>query len=73
MFTISYDIEGGTLSLNNPLTFYITSTDFKLNKSTKKGYMFKGWTGTGLETSSKNVEILNALPAIVSIKLYGLY
>ena len=48
IYTISYELNGGVLSSNNPETYTIESGDFALNNPTKIGYKFDGWTGTGL-------------------------
>ena len=57
-FTISYNLNGGTLpeSKTNPES-YTKKDSFTLNNPTKTGYTFAGWTGTGLSDKTLNVTI----------------
>ena len=48
IYTISYDLAGGTVASPNPTTFHEYSSDITLVNPTKAGYYFMGWTGTGL-------------------------
>ena len=59
-YTISYDLDGGSLneSVTNPVTYNVKTDTFTLNNPSKKGYEFTGWSGTGIEETSKNVTIL---------------
>ncbi|MBQ3760244.1 MAG: InlB B-repeat-containing protein, partial [Synergistaceae bacterium] len=58
-YTIGYELNGGTVSPDNPTSYTIESDDFKLTNPTKDGYMFDGWTGTSVDvTESKDVTIL---------------
>ena len=59
-FIISYKLEGGSLSKTkaNPNVFVSEGTsDFSLNNPTKKGYVFAGWSGTGIDGVSQNVTV----------------
>ena len=56
-YTISYDLNGGTLKNENPASFTIESNDIVLNNPTKEGYIFAGWTGTGLTGTVETVTI----------------
>ena len=56
-YTISYTLDGGTVSEENPTSYTIESEDITLNNPTKEGYRFDGWTGTGLEEASTEVVI----------------
>ncbi len=58
-YNISYDLDGGSLTTENPTTYGFNSENITLNNPTKPGYNFAGWTGTGLSTPTKNVTILN--------------
>ena len=48
-YTITYNLNGGTVSGENPEEYSIESADFTLINPTKTGYTFKGWSGTGLD------------------------
>ena len=56
-YTITYNLNGGTAT-GNPNTYTIESADINLNKPTKFGYTFTGWTGT--ELTDKTEEVLIA-------------
>lgn len=58
-YTITYDLKGGTLSVENPTTYQITSSTFTLNNPIMDDYEFIGWTGTGLTSVTKTVIIQN--------------
>ncbi len=57
-YTISYNLDGG--SANNPTAYTNNDLPITLNNPTKKGYTFKGWTGTGLEEPTLDVTITEA-------------
>ena len=57
IYTISYDLSGGTVATPNPTTYHELSGDITLVNPTKVGYYFVGWTGTGLTEPSKTVTI----------------
>ena len=57
IYTISYDLAGGTVATPNPTTFHEYSSDITLVNPTRKGYSFIGWTGTGLAEPTKTVTI----------------
>lgn len=44
-YSISYDLQGGTVS-GNPTQYSIDTATFTLKNPTKKGYKFLGWTGS---------------------------
>ena len=56
-YTINYDLDGGSLSSNNPTSYNITSTTITLNAPVRAGYAFTGWTGSNGTTPQKNVSI----------------
>ena len=56
-YTISYELNGGTLAAENPAEYNIESGEITLNDPTRKGYTFLGWTGDGLEGTVKTVTI----------------
>lgn len=47
-YKITYNLGGGVLETSNP-TKYNSDDTFTLNNPTKEGYVFVGWSGTGLE------------------------
>ena len=56
-YEISYDLNGGSVTIANPKSYDITTATFKLNNPTKEGYTFTGWTGTDLTGTSTDVRI----------------
>jgi len=57
-YTINYDLNDGTVEENNRETYTIEDT-FTLHNPSKEGYIFTGWSGTGIDGLSKNVTISN--------------
>lgn len=55
-YNIEYDLDGGTLSEENPSSYTIEDS-FTLNNPTKEGYTFKGWIGTDLESQTTEVTV----------------
>ncbi len=55
-YTISYDLDEGT-ALDNPTEYTIVMEDITLNRPTRDGYKFMGWTGTDLTEPTKDVVI----------------
>ena len=47
-YTLTYVLNGGTLSSANPASYTIEDTDITLNNPTKTGYIFAGWTQAGV-------------------------
>ncbi|MCR5696185.1 MAG: BspA family leucine-rich repeat surface protein [Marinilabiliaceae bacterium] len=47
-YTITYNLDGGTVANANPTTYTVNSADITLNNPTRDGYTFKGWSGTDL-------------------------
>ena len=48
IYTITYDLNGGTVSTPNPTSYYVDSSSITLNNPTKEGYTFSGWSGKNL-------------------------
>ena len=44
VYTLSYDLDGGTVSPDNPVSYTIESEDFTLTNPIKDGYDFAGWS-----------------------------
>ena len=57
VYTISYDLCGGTLTAANPATYTIESETFTLNNPAITGIDFLGWTGTDLDDPTTTVTI----------------
>ena len=57
VYTISYDLAGGTVSEDNPESYTVDSHDFKLANPIRTGYDFVGWTGTSLDAATETVTI----------------
>lgn len=55
-YTISYDLQGGTMS-GQKTSYNIETPTFSIPTPTKNGYTFLGWTGTDLTSASKSVTI----------------
>ena len=56
-YSITYNLNGGTVETANPDTYTIESEDITLNKPTRDGYTFAGWTGTDLTDATEDVTI----------------
>ena len=56
-YTISYELDGGTVATANPTSYTIESNAITLNNPTKTGYTFAGWTGTGITGAAQTVTI----------------
>ncbi len=57
VYTISYNLNGGSVSGTNPTSYTIESDDISLINPTKFGCVFLGWSGTGIEGKSSSVKI----------------
>lgn len=47
-YKITYNLNGGQLAVQNKATYNIETSTFTLNNPTKRGYEFKGWSGSNL-------------------------
>ena len=56
-YTITYNLDGGTNSSNNPVSYTIESDDITLESPTKSGYTFTGWTTDTITTPTKDLKI----------------
>ena len=56
-YEIVYDLGEGELTTPNPTSYNVETETFTLNKPTKIGYTFIGWTGTNGDTPEKNLTI----------------
>ena len=48
LYKISYSLNGGNVTTENPSTYSVTTETFTLTNPTKTGYTFKGWSGNDL-------------------------
>lgn len=55
-YTISYDLKEGTVT-GNPASYNVTTNTITLNKPTRTGYVFLGWTGSNGTTPQMTVTI----------------
>ena len=56
-YEISYELNGGSVSPANPISYTVESDNITLNNPEKEGYTFAGWTGTGLTEATLTVTI----------------
>ena len=58
-YSITYDLDEGINSPNNPEVYTIESNDVVLEEPVKQGYTFTGWTGGEYLTLTKKATIRN--------------
>ena len=56
-YSISYTLDGGSVSGTNPTSYTIETSTFTLINPTKSGFKFKGWTGTNGTAPQTSVSI----------------
>lgn len=58
-YNITYNLDGGKLENGkaNPTSYNMYTEDFTLNNPVREGYVFEGWTGTGITGTSSEVII----------------
>ena len=56
-YTITYELDGGNNSENNPTGYSASETPFTLATPTRKGYTFIGWTGSNGDTPEQTVTV----------------
>ena len=57
VYTINYDLGGGTNHADNPSGYKITDADITLKAPTRTGYVFKGWKVNGVGEAQETVTI----------------
>ena len=57
VYTITYDLAGGSVAGVNPDTYTIESAEIALINPTRTGYTFTGWNGTDIADGTDNVVI----------------
>ncbi len=58
-FKITYELNGGHNSINNPTSFTVEDLNIVLNEPYKNGYIFKGWYNNSNFDGNKVTEIAN--------------
>ena len=58
-YTITYDLDEGSVASANPTTYTWETATFTLNNPTKFTYYFNGWTGSNGNTPQRTVTIAN--------------
>ena len=56
-YTISYDLDGWTVSDPNPEEYNVNTENFTLNNPTKVWHTFAGWTWTSISTPKMSVTV----------------
>ena len=56
-YTITYNLNGGTVASANKTSYNVETATFKLNNPSKIGYTFTGWTGSNGSTKQTSVSI----------------
>ena len=56
-YTISYNLDGGSVATANPTTYTVETNAFTLTNPTKTGCNFAGWTGSNGSTAQTSVTI----------------
>ena len=56
-YTITYNLDDGTVATANPTSYTIETATFTLNNPTKTGHTFNGWTGSNGTTAQTTVSI----------------
>lgn len=59
-YKITYNLNGGQLAVQNKATYNIETATFTLNNPTKRGYEFKGWSGSNLAGSENQSVFIEA-------------
>lgn len=57
VYTINYNLGGGTNHADNPATYKITDAAITLKAPTRTGYVFKGWKADGAGEAQETVTI----------------
>ena len=58
VYSIAYELAGGTVATANPTEYTIESEAITLNNPTREGYTFAGWIGTDLTEAAATVTIV---------------
>ena len=69
IYTITYDLQGGTAT-GNKETYTVETDTFTLVNPTKRGYSFSGWTGSNGETLQTEVTVYKGTTGNLSYKAH---
>ena len=58
IYSITYNLDGGTVSNINPYTYTVNTPTFSLNNPIKPGYVFDGWIGTDHTEATMTLSIV---------------
>ena len=67
-YTISYDLDGGSIATENRENYTIETESFELNNPAKQGYSFSGWTGSNGQTPQTRVTISKGMTGDLNYK-----
>ena len=74
-YTITYNLNNGSVPSRNPQTYAEISLPYELDNPEKEGYAFLGWTGSNGDTPELNVTLENGttgnLEFVANWGLYG--
>ena len=56
-YSITYDLDGGTVDTENRTEYTVETEDFTLTNPTREHYTFAGWTGTELTEETLKVTV----------------
>ena len=56
-YAIKYDLDGGSMSVDNPFYYTEDAETVNLIEPIKQGYSFVGWSGSGIDGISQSVSI----------------
>ena len=57
-YSITYNLDGGTVATANPTSYNTASETFTLNEPIKEGYTFIGWTGSNGDIPQKDLSVI---------------
>ncbi|MBP5469037.1 MAG: InlB B-repeat-containing protein [Candidatus Riflebacteria bacterium] len=57
-YTLTYNLDGGQLTKDNPTEYTVETKTFTLTEPTNVGYTFIGWTGSNGDTPQKPVSVV---------------
>ncbi len=67
-YTITYDLAGGNVKTANPDSYNVETAAFSLQNPEREGYVFTGWTGTGLTGNTRTVTVATGTTGNLAFK-----